>query len=115
MNRNLLFACALVLVGCASPGMNSFTASSSTENFLLHTGPDGRVYRIDSRTGKTSWLDGSTFREVTEQKMLQLVVGKVYRGEDSSLTYRYEGSGRLEKWGLDRYDIKPSQDAPSQK
>lgn len=111
MNRNILFACALVLVGCASPGMNS--SSSSNENFLLHTGSDGRVYRIDSMTGKTSWLDGSTFREVTEQKMPQLIVGKVYRGEDSSVTYRYEGSGRLEKWGLDRYDIKPSQVAPS--
>jgi len=110
MNQNLLLACTLVLVGCVSP-----SANSSTENFLLHTGPDGRVYRIDSRTGKTSWLDGAIFREMTEQKMPQLVVGKVYRGEDSSVTYRYEGSGKLEKWGLDRYEIKPSQDIPSQK
>lgn len=115
MNRYLFFACALVLVGCASPSTDSTTAIGLTEKFQLHTGPDGRVYRIDSRTGKTSWLDGSTFREVTEQTMPKLVVGKVYRGEDGSVTYRYEGGGRFEKWGLDRYNIKPSKEVPSQK
>jgi outer membrane protein assembly factor BamB len=115
MNRYLCFACVLVLGGCASPGPDSSNATSSTENFQLDTGPDGRVYRISSRTGKTSWLDGSTYRDVAEQTMPQLVVGKVYRGETVGITYRYEGGGKLEKWGLDRYMIKPSSDGSSQK
>lgn len=115
MNRYLLFACVIVFGGCASPGTDSSIASSSPQNFQLHTGPDGRVYRISSQSGKTSWLDGSTYRDVTEQTMPQLVVGKVYRGESANITYRYEGGGKLEKWGLDRYMIKPSQVEPPQK
>ena len=115
MNRYLFFACVIVLGGCVSPGTDSTIASSSTENFQLHTGPDGRVYRISSQSGKTSWLDGSTYRDVTEQTMPQLVVGKVYSGESADITYRYEGGGKLEKWGLDRYMIKPSQDVSPQK
>lgn len=112
MNRYLFFAFALVLSGFASPATDPSTSSPPAETFQLHTGPDGRVYRIDSRSGKTSWLDGVTFREVSEQTRPQLVVGKVYRGENGSDTYRYEGNGSLEKWGLDRYNINPPQDAP---
>lgn len=115
MNRYLFFACILILGGCASPSSDSSIATVSTENFQLHTGPDGRVYRISTRTGKTSWLDGSTYRDVTEQTMPQLIVGTVYRGEAVDITYRYEGGGKLEKWGLDRYMIKPPSDASSQK
>lgn len=115
MNRYLCFACVLVLAGCASPAPDSSNVTSSAENFQLHTGPDGRVYRISSRTGKTSWLDGSTYRDVAEQAMPQLIIGKVYRGETAGTTYRYEGGGRFEKWGLDRYMIKPSPDGSSQK
>jgi hypothetical protein len=71
---------------------------SYADLFQLHTAPDGRIYRIDTRTGKTSWLDGGTFREVAEPSMPQLVRGKVYRGEDGKTTYRYSGDGRLEEW-----------------
>lgn len=115
MNQYLCFAFILILGGCALPGTNSSIATSSGENFQLHTGPDGRVYRISSRTGKTSWLDGSTYREVNEQGMPQLVVDKVYRGEIDGDTYKYQGGGKLEKWGLDRYMIKPSSDVSKQK
>lgn len=104
----VVLSAAIVLGGCATPS----TDRSSTENFQLHTGPDGRVYRISAVSGKTSWLDGSTYREVIEQTMPQLVVGKVYKGEDGKATYRYDGSGKLEKWGLEHYMINPSQDAP---
>lgn len=98
----------LLLVACASaPG-----AHPPTEVFQLHTAPDGRVYRIDVRNGKTSFLEGGTFREVSEQTMQQLTVGKVYRAEDGKSTFRYAGDGKLEKWGLDRYNIP---DAPSQR
>jgi hypothetical protein len=98
----------LLLAACASaPG-----ATQPTEGFQLHTAPDGRVYRIDVRTGKTSFLEGGIFREVSEQAMQQLTVGKVYRGEDGKSTFRYAGDGKLEKWGLDRYNIP---DAPSQR
>jgi hypothetical protein len=58
---------------------------------------------MDTRTGKTELLEGTVFREVSEPGMPQLVVGKVYRGEDGKSTYRYQGEGKLESWGLDRY------------
>lgn len=114
MNRYLLLVCMLLLGACASPRSSSDTTSPSTNAFQLHTGPDGRVYRIDSRTGKTTWLDGSTFRDVAEPTMPVLVVGKVYRGEDGMSTFKYEGIGRFVKWGLDRYFVAP-QDKPAQK
>jgi hypothetical protein len=114
MKRYLLLVCMLLLGACASPNPSSDTTSPSTDAFQLHTGPDGRVYRIDSRTGKTSWLDGSTFREIAEPTMPVLVVGKVYRGEDGTSTFKYEGDGRFVKWALDRYLVAP-QDIPTQK
>jgi len=97
----------LLLALCASAA----GAPPPTQGFQLHTAPDGQVFRIDVRTGKTSFLEGGIFREVTEQTMQQLTVGKVYRAEDGRSTFRYVGDGRLEKWGLDRYNIP----APSQK
>ena len=106
-----LLALMLVLTSCATTGATPSGAHSAQDMFQLHTAPDGHVYRIDTRTGKTSWLDGGAFREVAEQTMPQLVVGKVYRAEDGKSTYRYSGEGRLEKWGLDRYVIPP--DKPS--
>jgi hypothetical protein len=114
MNRYLFLVCTLILSSCATPSPSSNVAISSSDQFQLHTGPDGRVYRIDSRTGKTNWLDGPIFREVTEPTMPFLVIGKVYRGEDDASTYKYEGGGRFVKWGLDRYYTAP-QDKPSQK
>ena len=110
LNYRFLFTLVvpLLLVACASaPGV-----PPPTESFQLHTDPDGRVYRIDVRTGKTSFLEGGIFREVTEPAMQQLTVGKVYRAEDGRSTFRYTGDGKLEKWGLDRYNIP---DAPSQR
>lgn len=91
----------------ASSPPNQSVISSSTELFQLHTGPNGRVYRIDTRTGKSAWLDGSIFREISESTMPELLVGKIYRGEDGTSTYKYEGSGRFLKWGLDRYFTPP--------
>jgi len=115
VNQYLCFAFIFILGGCALPPPNSSVTTSPNENFQLHTGPDGRVYRISSRTGKTSWLDGSVYRDVTEQTMTQLVVGKVYRSEVANVTYKYEGGGKFEKWGLERYMINPSSDVPKQK
>ena len=115
MNRYFLIACVSTLVGCGSPGQNSIMTSLQTEVFQLHTAPDGRVYRIETRTGKTSWLDGSIFRPVTEPTMPQLAIGRVYRDEDGTSTYRYEGAGKLEKWGLDRYNTSPQQNISSQR
>ena len=103
MKRTLILVCMLLLGACASPPPSSSTKSPPPDSFQLHTGPDGRVYRIDFRTGKTTWLDGTIYREVVEQKMPVLVVGKVYRGEDGTSTFKYEGSGRFVRWGLDRY------------
>lgn len=99
MNKYLYIACVLVLAGCASPSKSPTTITSQVEGFQLYTASNGRVYRIETGTGKTTWLDGLTFRPVTEPTMPQLTVGKVYRGEDGTTTYRYEGAGRLEKWG----------------
>jgi hypothetical protein len=59
----------------------------------LHTVPDGRVYRIDIRSGKTNLLDGGSFREVAEPGMPQLVVGKVYRSEDGKSTFEHGAQG----------------------
>ena len=114
MNRYPFLVCTMILAACASPSPSSDMEIPPSDKFQLHTGPDGRVYRIDSRTGKTNWLDGATFREVAEPTMPLLVIGKVYRGEDGASTYKYEGGGRFVKWGLDRYYITP-QDKPSQK
>ena len=102
MMRRYLYILALqfLLAACASaPG-----GLPIPEGFQLHTAPDGRTYRIEVRTGKVSFLQGGTFREVSEQTMQQLTVGKVYRAEDGKSTFRYAGDGKLEKWGLDRYN-----------
>lgn len=101
-------ALTLFLTACASP---PGTSPSPTEGFQLHTGPDGRVYRIETRTGKTTFLDGGVFREVPEVAMQQLRVGTVYRAEDGKATFRYSGNGLLEKWGLDKYNLP---EAPNQ-
>lgn len=106
--RFLTLVLPLLLGACASAPV----APPLTAGFQLLTAPDGRVYRIDVRTGKTSFLEGGIFREVSEQAMQQLTVGKIYRGEDGKSTFRYAGDGTLEKWGLDRYNIP---DAPSQR
>ena len=115
MKRFILISCALTLFGCASPRPSLATENSQSETFQLHTATDGRVYRIETRTGKTHWLDGSTFRAVSEQTMPQLEIGKVYRGEDGTSTYRYEGVGKLEKWGLDKYNTQPQINTPTQR
>jgi hypothetical protein len=81
----------------------SQSAQSADEVFQLHTASDGRVYRIDTRSGKTSLLEGASFREVSEPGMSQLVVGKIYRSEDGKSTFRYSGDGKLEPWSLDKY------------
>ena len=96
----------LLALSASAPG-----APPPIQDFQLHTAPNGQVFRIDVRTGKTSFLEGGIFREVAEQTMQQLTVGKIYRAEDSRSTFRYVGDGRLEKWGLDRYNTP----APSQK
>jgi hypothetical protein len=72
------------------------------------------VYRIDTRTGKTSWLDGSIFKDVAEPTMPTLLVGKVYRAEDGTTTFKYEGGGRLKRWGLENY-LDSSQNRLEQK
>jgi len=115
VNKYFLAAFALPLFGCASPAPSNLIESSRAITVQLQTAPDGRVYRIETQTGKTSWLDGSIFRTVSEPTMPQLVIGKVYRGEDGTTTYRYEGTGKLEKWGLERYNTNPPKDAPPQK
>lgn len=115
MNRFLFIACASLLVGCVTTGQKAPVAAQPTEAFQLHTAPDGRVYRIDTRSGNTNWLDGTEFRAVAEPAMPQLAVGKVYRAEDGISTYRYEGAGRLEKWGLDKYNSALQQNMPGQR
>jgi hypothetical protein len=107
MKLFLFFLSITILFGCASTPTNTAISNPSSESFQLLTTTDGRVYRIDTRTGKTSWLDGSTFHEVKEQKMPQLVIGKVYRAEDGKSMYRYEGGGKFIEWSLDKYDITP--------
>lgn len=115
MRRSALaLAAALVAVaGCTTSPAPDTSRALAADPFRLHTGPDGRVYRIDARTGKTSWLDGTSFRDVAEQGMPQLVVGRVYRAEDGVASYRYAGNGQLEKWGLDRYS-SPSEKPKAQ-
>ncbi len=101
---------AILLSACASSDPKS---RSAPDSFQLLTSQDGKTYRIDRGTGRTWLLDGAGFREVAETSMPQLVVGKIYRGEDGKATFRYAGLGQLEPWGLDRYfrsdpsNIKP--------
>lgn len=66
MANYLLIIYLLLLSSCVSSHPNT---SLSNDIFQLHTGPDGRIYRIESQTGKTFWLDGSTYREVAEPTM----------------------------------------------
>lgn len=115
MTKIFLVACLSLLVGCTATVQKASSADQQTDSFQLHTAPDGRVYRIDTRNGNTTWLDGASFRRVIEPTMQQLGVGKIYRGEDGISTYRYEGSGRLEKWGLERYNISPQESKPTQR
>ncbi len=91
----------LFLVACASPS----GSSSPPDGFQLHTGSDGRVYRLDIRTGKTSMLEGGSYRDVSESTMPKLVVEKVYLGEDGKTMFRYRGEGIFEPWGLEKYRI----------
>jgi hypothetical protein len=93
----------LVFVGCTSQQ----SVSKTSESFQMYTGPDGRVYRIDTRSGKVSWLDKDIFREMSDQKMPQLVIGKVYRGEgdDPNYMWKYQGNGKFEEWNMDKYFI----------
>jgi hypothetical protein len=94
MKRYLIFACALVLIGCVSPGPGTTSSKLPGENFKLHTGPDGRVYRINNQTGDV-WLviDGS-LRRISEPKAELLQKGKKYFIEDNfSMTYL--GKGRF--------------------
>jgi len=87
-----------VLAACASQ-----PPSQPTPDFFeLRNASDGKTYRIDRRSGRTAVLEGGIFKEVPEPSMPQLVVGKVYRSEDGKATYKYNGEGRLERWGLDR-------------
>ena len=107
INYPALLLAMSVVAGCATTNPEPIENSRTpTDHFQLQTGPDGRVYRIDTRTGKTSVIEGVTYREVSEQGMPQLVVGKVYRAEDGVSTFRYEGNGKLEKWGIEKY-FKP--------
>ena len=93
-----------LLVGCLLlAALQCIQAAEAAASFQLITASDGRVYRIDTRSGKTELLEGTAFRDVVESGMPQLVVGKVYRGEDGKSTYRYVGEGKFESWGLDRY------------
>lgn len=107
MSRILLAILVLAVSGCATT--NPTQVSSSGDSFQLHTGPDGRVYRIETHNGKTSWLDGTTYKDVSEPGMPQLVVGKIYRGEDGKATFRYNGVGQMEKWGIEKYMINQGQ------
>jgi hypothetical protein len=92
LKRHLILAWALVLVGCASQGPSAFSSKSSGENFSLHTGPDGRVYRINNQNGDV-WLvvDGS-LKRLSESKTELLQKGKKYFIEDNfSMTYLGKG------------------------
>jgi hypothetical protein len=104
-----------LLYGCSNINSVPTKPVEASGNFQLHTATDGRVYRIDKSTGLTTWLDGANYRPVVESGMPQLVAGKVYRGEDGATTYRYQGAGKLEKWGLDKYFNNPQQGNPTQK
>lgn len=97
ISTRLLAGCLLLAV------FQSIQAAETANSFQLITASDGRVYRIDTRTGKTELLEGTVFREIAEVGMPQLVIGRVYRGEDGKSTYRYLGEGKFESWGLDRY------------
>ena len=97
----LLILCSLTLGACSSQP----PAATTTDTFELRNASDGKMYRIDRRTGKTVVLDGTSFKEVPEPGMPQLVVGRVYRAEDGKASYKYLGEGRFERWGLDRYNI----------
>lgn len=108
---SLFIACVSLLAGC----VETAPKPPEADVFQLHIGPDGRIYRIDTQTGNTNWLDGTTFRAVAEPAMPQLTIGKVYRSEDGTSTYRYQGTGRLEKWGLDKYNSAPQQNTPAQR
>lgn len=101
---SLFLLATAIVTGCASTRPDTIADSSPpADHFTLQSGPSGQVYRIDRRTGKTSVLEGAAYREVSEQGMPQLVVGKVYRAEDGVSTFRYQGDGKLEKWGIEKY------------
>lgn len=97
----LLIFCCLTLGACSSQP----PTATSTDTFELRNSSDGKIYRIDRRTGKTVVLDGASFKEIPELGMPQLVVGRIYRAEDGKTSYKYLGEGRFERWGLDRYNI----------
>ena len=111
MQRFLAITLTLAMCGCASP--DKPTTNRTNDQFQLHTAPDGRVYRIDKTSGASLWLDGVNFRAVGEPTMPQLVVGKVYRSEDGTTSYRYQGVGLMEKWGLDKYNKPTPQETPT--
>ena len=97
----MLILCTLTLGACSSLP----PAATTTDTFELRNTADGKIYRIERRTGKAVVLDGASFKEVPEPGMAQLVVGRIYRAEDGKATYKYLGEGRFERWGLDRYNI----------
>jgi len=101
----LFLVLSTLLVGACATAPS---APDSGDIFELRHASDGQVYRMDRRTGRTVVLTGGVFKDIPEPGMTQLVIGRVYRAEDGKGSYRYNGQGKLELWGLDRYFISDS-------
>lgn len=94
MYQNLFIALAIVLAGCASTTPTITSSNSSSENFRLNTGADGRVYRINNQTGEVWEVVDGALKRIGEPKAEMLQVGKKYFIENNfSMTYM--GNGRF--------------------
>lgn len=92
MYQNLFIALTLVLVGCASTIPSTTSTNSSSENFRLNTGADGRVHRINNQTGEVWEVVGGALKRISEPKAEILQIGKKYFIENNfSMTYLGNG------------------------
>ncbi len=90
----LCAALAIWIAGCASTTPPIASSNLPSDNFKLTTTTDGRVYRIDSKTG-TMWelVDGK-LKTVDESKVELLKIGKKYRLENN-FSMSYLGNGKF--------------------
>jgi hypothetical protein len=92
---------AMSLVGCdklptqsPAPGWSVVKLSDEegTNRYQLHATADGKMYRLDTRTGQTSLVTEKGLTTLPDDRRIQLKVGAIYNLEDGKLSALYEGS-----------------------
>jgi hypothetical protein len=82
----------LTVCGCGIVGSGE---GFRTDRYQLVASSDGKVYRLDKKTGEVSTIDGNSIRSIGNSDQTNLVVGMFYKTEEGKLM-RYAGKGNFE-------------------